>query len=66
MPHSAQMMRHKPTLPEYCNADVGDIKIPEPIITPMIMLMEAKRPMFFFNPTSEFSSLIAAVHKMNA
>lgn len=59
------MTRHKPTLPEYSNADVGDIKIPEPIITPIMMLMEAKRPIFFFNPTSEFSSLIIAVQKMN-
>lgn len=47
-------------LPEYLNAGVGDTNIPEPIITPMIILTAARRPIFRFNPTSDFSSLIAA------
>lgn len=62
MPHSVQMTRHKPTLPEYSNAEVGDIKMPEPIITPMMIFIAAKSPIFCFNPTSV--SLTAAVNKM--
>lgn len=55
------MTRHNPMLPEYSNAAVGLTNIPDPIITPIIILTAAKRPMFCFNPTSEFSSLTAAI-----
>lgn len=62
-PESAQIVRHRPTLPEYFRAPVGDTNIPDPIITPMIMLTADRRPMFRFKPTSPslgFFSLIAA------
>lgn len=63
MPQTAQTTRHMPTLPEYLRAAVGDINMPEPIITPTMILTEAKRPIFRFNPTSDCSSLIAAVFR---
>lgn len=59
-PQTAQITKHMPTLPEYFNAAVGDMKIPDPIITPIMILTAAKRPIFCFNPTLDFSSLIAA------
>lgn len=59
-PHTVQITRHIPTLPEYLNAAVGDTKIPDPIITPTIIFTADNRPIFRFNPTLDFSALIAA------
>lgn len=64
IPHTAHTIKHMPTLPEYAKAAVGDINIPDPIITPTIILTEAKRPIFRCNPTSVLSSFIAAVLRM--
>lgn len=59
-PQTAHIIRHKPMLPEYFNASLGDTNIPDPIITPIIMLTAAKRPIFRCNPTPDFSSLTTA------
>lgn len=38
-----------PTDPAYCNADAGDIKIPEPIITARIRFIAEKSPSSLFS-----------------
>lgn len=59
-PHTAHTVKQRPMLPEYFKAAVGDINIPDPIITPIIILTADKRPIFRFSPTcSCFSSTTA-------
>lgn len=59
-PQIAQIVRQRPILPEYFSAAVGDTNIPDPIITPIIILTADKRPIFLFKPTFSLSSLVAA------
>lgn len=43
-PQAAQMRRQGPTAPEYSRTDLGEIKMPEPIIVPTIRQMPLNRP----------------------
>lgn len=58
MPQIVHTTKQNPTLPEYFKADVGDTKIPEPIITPIIIFTAAIRPMPRLSPTVDFSSFV--------
>lgn len=60
-PHPAHTTKQSPKLPEYFNASVGDTKMPEPIITPMIMLMAPIRPMLRLRPTSSTSGTFFSI-----
>lgn len=62
IPHRNQTVRQSPMLPEYFKAAVGDMNMPDPIMTPIMILTDDKRPMFRCSPTcSDFSSPAAAV-----
>lgn len=66
IPHTIHTTKQNPTLPEYFRAAVGDTKIPDPIITPIIMLTAAIRPIPRLSPTVVFSSFVlttAVEHK---
>lgn len=43
-PQAAQMMRQGPTAPVYSRTDLGEMKMPEPIIVPTIRQMPLSRP----------------------
>lgn len=43
-PQAVQMRRQGPTAPEYSNTDLGEMKIPEPIIVPTIREMPLIKP----------------------
>lgn len=47
---------HIPTEPECCNAEADDTNIPEPIITPRIMLTAEKSPSSLFKRTPLLAS----------
>lgn len=49
-PHAAQTTSVNPTLPEYLNAAVGVTNTPEPMITPMMILIAANRPIVRSGP----------------
>jgi hypothetical protein len=51
IPQAAQTHKHAPTLPEYFNASVGEMKIPLPIITPNMTFTAAVRPRCLCKPT---------------
>lgn len=62
MPQATQITRHKPTLPACLKAPAGEIKIPDPIITLIMILIAAIRPMFrVIPPTAAFFSATTAV-----
>lgn len=43
-PQEAHMRRQGPTPPEYNRTDLGEMKMPEPIILPTIRQMPLTRP----------------------
>lgn len=45
-PQAAQIRRHGPTAPEYSNTDLGEMKMPEPIIVPTMRQMPLSRPTY--------------------
>lgn len=56
-PDPAQTTRPNPTLPEYLRTAPGVRKIPEPIITPTIMLTAAISPIVLSGPLPELGPL---------
>lgn len=50
-PHAIQTTRVNPTLPEYLNTAEGVTNTPDPMITPMMILMAASRPIVLSGPT---------------
>lgn len=62
MPQTAHTVKQSPILPEYLKAAVGDMNIPDPIITPIIILTADNRPIFRFNPTCSCFSSTAAIY----
>lgn len=43
-PQAAQIIRQGPTAPVYIRTDLGEMKMPEPIIVPTIRQMPLSRP----------------------
>lgn len=44
IPQAAHMMRQGPTVPVLLSTDLGEMKIPEPMMVPTIMQMPLNRP----------------------
>lgn len=61
IPHAVQTIRQNPMLPEYRKAAVGDTNIPDPIITLIIILMAAKRPMPRLRPPAAPATFFIAL-----
>lgn len=55
-PQMAHTIKQNQILPEYRRAAVGETKMPEPIITPIMILVADIKPIPRFSPTGAFSS----------
>lgn len=59
MPHAVQTIKDMPTLPVFFRIPLGEMKMPAPMIVPMMMEIPLSSVTFFFSTTFSCGCLLS-------